>query len=57
MDRMSRRAAHTQKGRLRSTLREVMEPYSGGPDSTWLSLVVDIVVLLCILASCIMVVF
>jgi voltage-gated potassium channel len=33
-----------------------MEPYSAGPESTWLSLAVDLVVLICILASCTVVV-
>ena len=33
-----------------------MEPFEGGPGSTWLSLVADLVILVCILASCSLVV-
>lgn len=41
---------------FRERIREVMEPYEGGPDSTVLSLVVDLVVLTAILVSCALVV-
>jgi voltage-gated potassium channel len=37
---------------LRLVLNEIMEPYRGEPDSPLLSLVVDLLVLACILASC-----
>ena len=37
---------------LRHRLAEIMEPYQPGPQSTQLSLWVDVVILVCILASC-----
>ncbi len=37
---------------MRAATHEVMEPYAGRPDSTRLSLAVDLVVLACILVSC-----
>jgi voltage-gated potassium channel len=49
-------APRIRRRTLRATVREVMEPYTAGPGSTWLSLAVDVVVLGCILASCTMVV-
>ncbi len=42
---------------LRVAIREVMEPYSGGPDSTWSSLALDLFILVCILTSCGLVIF
>jgi voltage-gated potassium channel len=47
----------TSRKILRDRVREVMEPYSGGPGSTWMSLAVDLIVLALIVASCTMVVF
>ena len=41
---------------LRERVREVMEPYRGGPDATRLSLAVDVSVLAAIAASCALVV-
>lgn len=40
---------------FRPWLREVMEPYEGRPDSTRLSLLVDVFILFCILASSVLV--
>ncbi len=40
---------------MRSRIRETMEPFTGGVDSTWLSLFVDLFILFCILASCLLV--
>ena len=37
---------------LRPALNEIMEPYRGDPDSPLLSLAVDLLILVCILASC-----
>ena len=40
---------------LRARVREVMEPFQGGPGATRVSLVVDLAVLICIVASCVLV--
>lgn len=42
---------------LRYTLREIVEPYAGRPDSTVLSLLVDLLILTCIGLSCVLVIF
>jgi len=37
---------------FKTRLREIMEPYQGGPRSTWMSLLADIFILVCIVISC-----
>ncbi len=37
---------------FKSALREILEPYQGDRDSTWISLAFDCFILVCILASC-----
>ncbi len=41
-----------KKQPFRARVREVMDPFEGGPESTWLSLIVDLFILFCIVASC-----
>ena len=49
-------AYRTSPPSLRSRVREIMDPYGGGPDSTWFSLAMDVFIVLAILASCSLVV-
>ncbi len=37
---------------FKERLREIMDPYQGGSDATWLSLFTDVFILFCILISC-----
>ncbi len=42
----------TAKGTFTARLREIIEPYQGGPESTRFSLITDIFIIICILLSC-----
>jgi voltage-gated potassium channel len=45
-----------QKNRsLRETIQEIMEPFKNASDSTFLSLIVDLVIIFCILLACLLI--
>jgi len=49
------KTAFHRKRTLRETIREIMEPFRNAQDSTLLSLVTDVIILLCILAACLLI--